>query len=138
MIKHAPLFDTDKVAKYYSEKDGVPIQYVCTSDLTVSDLPMDIFYSESPHPQFGNRYFGLYMDPLQNHLMITNADKIEEMEFGMVKDKDGDYWYSQSHHDCIFIDGNMIDGGRAYIRHSGECDIFKVIDGEMIRSIFVD
>jgi hypothetical protein len=65
--------------------------------------------------------------------MITGADYVEELEFGMVEDKDGDLWYSQSHHDCIFIDGNMIDGGRQYIRHTGDVQLFKVINGEMKR-----
>lgn len=138
MIKHAPLFDTDLIGKYYTEKDGVPVTYVCTSELKTSDVPMDIFYRETPHPEFGNRYFGMYMHPLNNRIMITNADVIEDLEFGMVQDKDGDYWYSQCHHDCLFIDGNMIDGGRQYIKHSGHCDLFKVKDGEMIRSVFVD
>ena len=31
-IKHAPLFDTKKVEELYSEKDGVPISYVCMYD----------------------------------------------------------------------------------------------------------
>jgi hypothetical protein len=31
MIKHEPQFDTDKICKIYSKKDGVPVTYVCTS-----------------------------------------------------------------------------------------------------------
>lgn len=131
MIKHAPRFNTEMIEKHYSERDGVPIKYVCSSDLTASDVPMDIFYRETPHPEFGNRYFGLYVSPTTSDLMITNADKVEELEFGMVEDRDGDLWYSQSHHDCLFIDGNMIDGGRKYIRSQGDVQLFKVIDGEM-------
>jgi hypothetical protein len=136
MIKHAPRFDTDKVCKHYSLKDNVQITYVCSTDLDTSDVPMDIFYRATPHPQFGNRYFGLYISPLTKHLMITNADKVEDLEFGMVQDKDGNYWYSQSHHDCLFIDGKMIDGGRQYIRHSGEAELWKVKNGEMVRTVY--
>ena len=58
MIKHEPLFDTQKVCEHYTEKDGVPITYVCTSALGNEAWAMDIFYRETPHPEFGNHYFG--------------------------------------------------------------------------------
>jgi hypothetical protein len=57
MIKHEPQFDTDKICKIYSEKDGVPIKYVCTSALGDEAQAMDIFYRDTPHPKFGNKYF---------------------------------------------------------------------------------
>jgi hypothetical protein len=63
-VMHNPLFDTDKVCKHYSEKDGVPIKYVCTSALGDEAQAMDIFYRDTPHPEFGNRYFGLYHHPM--------------------------------------------------------------------------
>jgi hypothetical protein len=132
MFKHAPQFDTKKVIEHYEKKDGVPITYVCTSDLTASDVPMDIFYRETPHPDFGNRYFGMFYQPMSGHIMITNADKVEELSFGMITDKDDNLWYSQSHHDCLFIDEQMIDGGRAYIRSSGPVRIFIVKDGQFV------
>jgi len=49
-VKHAPRFNTEKIAQMYSEKDGVSVTYVCTTDLNVSDSPFDIFYRETPHP----------------------------------------------------------------------------------------
>ena len=128
-FKHAPTVDIDRVIAHYIEKDGVDITYVCTSDLNVSDVPVNIFYRETPHPQFGNRYFGLFVHPHTGQLMITNADSIEDKVFGMIEDKDGYLWYSQSHHDCLFIDGKMIDGGREYIRSSGETQLYKVKNG---------
>jgi hypothetical protein len=139
MIKHAPIFDTERVEKLYSKKDGVDITYVCSTDLDASDVPMDIFYRDTPHPEFGNKYFGLFRNPdpaSDGHLMITNADKVEDFEFGMIQDKDGNYWYSQSHHDCLFVDGKMIDGGRRYIRHSGEAELWKVKNGKMVRTVY--
>ena len=132
MIKHAPIFNTEKVIKLYEEKDGVPITYVCTTDLVNSDVPCDIFYRDTPHPDFGNRYFGIFVHPITKSTFITNADIVEDFDFGMIKDKEGDLWYSQSHHDCIFMDGSMIDGGRQYIRASGFVHLFKVKDGQMI------
>jgi hypothetical protein len=132
-IKHAPFFDTDKVAEIYTEKDGVEVKYVCTSDLIASDMPVDIFFRETPHPKFGNRYFGLYFDKVRNNVMITNADWIDGKGFGMIKDKDGSYWYSQSHHDCLIIDGKMIDGGRVYVRGNG-IEYFVLKDGEFVEA----
>lgn len=135
MIKHAPKFKAETIEEYYSKKDGVPVKYVCSTDLSASDVPMDIFYRTdgSKHPEHGNRYFGLYVAPTTSDLMITNADKVEDLEFGMVEDRDGNLWYSQSHHDCLFIDGNMIDGGRKYIRSQGDVQLYKVKNGEMVK-----
>ena len=137
VIKHTPLFDTDKIAAHYSEKDGVDVKYVCTSALGAQDFATDVFYRSTPHPQFGNRYFAIY----RNHfaagaqIMITNADVIEELEFGMVEDKNGDLHYSAHRHDYKVTDaGNIIDGGRAYIRGGGGIiHTFTVKDGEFIR-----
>ena len=117
-INHEPLFDTAEVEKIYTEKDGVDVKYVCTTDLNASDVPVDVFYRPTPHPQFGNRYFGLYHCHIRDCMMITNADVVESLEFGMIE-VDGKYYYSQSHHDYKTVGDKMIDGGRAYIRSSG-------------------
>ena len=58
-IQHSPLFNIKKAEELYTEKDGVEVKYVCTTDLRNSDIPADIFYRETPHPEFGNYYFGL-------------------------------------------------------------------------------
>jgi hypothetical protein len=61
-ILHHPIFDIAKVEALYSEKDGVPVRYVCTSAPNKSaTYAVDIFYRETPHPEFGNHYFGLYL-----------------------------------------------------------------------------
>ena len=136
-INHEPLFDTAKVEAHYTEKDGVDVQYVCTTDLNASDVPVDVYYRETPHPQFGNRYFGLYYDTIRDHLMICNADKVEELEFGMIE-VDGKYYYSQSHHDYKVIEGKMIDGGRAYIRSSGGAVSMRVKAGKFFPKDLTD
>ena len=139
-IKHAPRFDTDKVCAIYSEKDGVPISYVCTTDLNVSDKPVDIFFRETPHPEFGNRYFGIFSDVKFDQigdLMIVGADQVESYDFGMIESSDGEWWYSQSHHDCLMIDGKMIDGGRQYTRGNG-FEIFKIRDGSFVSIMEAD
>ena len=138
MIKHEPLFDTEKVCKLYSEKDGVPVKYVCTSALGDEAQAMDIFYRGTPHPTFGNRYMGLYRNYLiSDGVMIANADRIETQEFGLIEDDAGDLQYSAHRHDYkMFKNGNMIDGGRAYIKSSG-CPVYMhvVRDGEMVREL---
>lgn len=126
-IQHQSLFDTAKLEELYSEKDGVPVKYVCTSDLRASDVPMDIFYRETPHPEFGNYYFGVFTQ--HNKMLITNADEIESLEFGMI-DYDGKYYYSRSHHDYKVVGDKMIDGGRAYIRSSGGAVTMRVKNGK--------
>ena len=130
-IEHKPLFDTAKAEELYSEKDGVDVKYVCTTDLQQSDQPMDIFYRETPHPEFGNRYFGLYWSKAHTSLMITNADIVESFEFGMIE-QDGKYYYSQSHHDYKVVGDKMIDGGRAYTRSSGGAVAMRIINGKFI------
>lgn len=131
-IRHPSIFDKDKVIEHYSKKDGVEVKYVCTTDLLNSDVPADIFYRETPHPEFGNRYFGLFYHPIKKHLMITNADMVEDFEFGMIKDSDNNWYYSSSHHDCLFIEDKMIDGGRQYIRSTGLDGVFKIKNGEFV------
>ena len=134
-IKHEPNFNVEEVCKKYSERDGVKIQYVCTTDLRASDVPVDVFYRETPHPDFNNFYFGLYYDNYRDNVMICNADMVEGMQFGCVENDDGELVYSQSHHDYKqFENGNMIDGGRVYIRSSGNYVIYNVKDGNFVKN----
>lgn len=132
-IKHNPLFDVAIITEHYSQKDGVPVTYVCTTDLQASDTPVDVYYRATPHPEFGNRYFGLYYDHVREHMMICNADVVETLEFGLVENDDNDLEYSESHHAYkMFENGNMIDGGRQYIRASGHVLNYVVRDGKFI------
>ena len=134
IIKHYPITKIEQSEKVYSEKDGVPVKYVCTTDFKRSDRPADIFYRDSAHPEFGNRYFGIAVNYEDGGYIIFNADEIEKFTFGLVEDDDGNLQYSQSHHDYkSFDNGNMIDGGREYIRSSYTgVKVFVVRDGEMI------
>lgn len=128
IIKHYPITKITQAEKIYSEKDGVPVKYVCTTEF--GDAIADIFYRETPHPKFGNRYFCLFFRG--DDLYVANADSIENLNFGMVENDDGDLEYSRSRHDYkSFKNGNMIDGGRDYIRSSGKVKIYMVRDGVM-------
>ena len=137
-IQHAPIFDTAIVEKFYTEKDGVEVIYVCTSAPNLNAAyAADIFYRATPHPEFNNRYFALYQNPYANNtqVMIANADKIEDFEFGMIE-VEGKYYYSQHRHDYKVVEGKMIDGGRAYVRSSGSTDVFKIQDGKFVEYEF--
>jgi hypothetical protein len=132
-IKHNPLFDTEVVQKYYYEKDGVEIKYVCTSSDKFGSRSMDIFYRAdgTPHPVFKNRYFGLY-PRCTGEVIITNADWIEDLNFALVQNDDGDLEYSENRHTYkLFNNGNMIDGGRAYVKTnpSTKCFMHEVKNG---------
>lgn len=130
IIKHYPVTKIEQAEKFYSEKDGVAVKHVCTTEF--NDNIADIFYRETPHPKFGNKYFCLFFRG--DDLYVANADGIEKLTFGMVENDEGQLEYSRSRHDYkSFKNGNMIDGGRDYIRsgHTG-VKIFIVKDGKMV------
>lgn len=134
-IQHYPILNIKKVVEFYSEKDKVDIKYICTSSTTEhGEIAADIFYRETPHPEFGNRYFGLYVNYDQT-LMITDADNIEKLNFVMV-DVDGELHYSQHRHDFRTVGDVKIDGGRAYMRRIGNLSrpvkSMKIKDGNFI------
>ena len=135
-IVNVSLFDVEKVAERYSRKDGVPVKYVCTTALGNQDFAVDVFYRETPHPEFGNRYFGLYrnMYAAGAQIMITNADVVEDLDFYMAEDSDGSLHYSAHRHDYkVLENGVMIDGGRAYVRTNDSTELYRVKDGEFFK-----
>lgn len=128
-IVHYPISNIKKVEELYSEKDGVPVKHVCTTEF--GDSIVDVFYRDTPHPKFGNKYFALLFR--DNVPYIANADEVEDLTFGLVQNDNGDMEYSRSRHDYKqFKNGNIIDGGRDYIRSSGKVFIYVVRDGKML------
>ena len=91
IVVHRPIFDPMGVEQHYSHQKGVRVKYVCTTEL-VGDYPIDIFYTKQPDKD-GSFYFGLYQHQ-KSHITITNADMVEELEFGMITDGAGHYHYS--------------------------------------------
>lgn len=138
-IVHHPYLNTEHVIARYSEKEGVPIRYVCTSATNqFADFAVDVFYRPTPHPDFGNHYFGLfnrYTQDGQSQVMICNADSIEQLTFNMLE-VDGSYHYSQHRHDYYQVKDAAIDGGRAYLRLGGNMSYpvisFTVKDGDFV------
>ena len=127
-IVHCPYLNVDRVEELYTEKDGVPVTYVCTSALDSGLIPGDIFYRATPHPEFGNKYFILYGPSLEHVLMIGDADRIESYEFSMIPSSKG-WLYSSHRHDYKSTDSGVIDGGRAYTRGWGS-SMFTLKDGK--------
>lgn len=140
-IKHHPLFDTARAEKLYSEKDNVTVKYVCTSATNEhATQAADIFYRETPHPEFGNRYFGIYHATgygaaLEPQIMITNVDMIETFEFGMIEGPEG-WEYSQHRHDYRHVGDCAVDGGRSYFKRAGDmsvpCKFMKIVNGKFV------
>jgi hypothetical protein len=129
-IKHYPITNVKQVEQLYSEKDRVPVTYVCTTELSNGYIG-DIFYRDTPHPKFGNKYFALFF--CDDKPYIANADQVEDLTFGVVENDEGNLEYSQHRHDYkSFKNGNMIDGGRDYIRSSGKVKVFVISNGQMI------
>ena len=132
-INSRPILDPVKVCNLYSKKDGVTVTYVVTTQKSRGTPVADIFYRPTPHPDFGNRYFGLYYSG-ENVLMITGSDWVEDLEFGMIQ-CEGLWEYSQHVHDYRQTNCGSIDGGREYVRTGGstlpEVTMFKVKDGEL-------
>jgi hypothetical protein len=120
-FNHRPILDIGRLIKLYEKKDGVPIKYVCTTERSGDNKPRDIFYRDTPHPKFSNKYFGLYWDETtrltkDKRLMIGSCDWVEGEAFDMIQDNAGVYQYSRYRHDYFSFDDMAIDGGRAYTR----------------------
>lgn len=125
-----PQFDINAVEQHYTKKDGVPVKYVCTTELKSYGHVYDIFYRETPHPEFGNKYFGLTGHG--DTVYICNADSVEDLKFDAIADSSGNYYYSQYTHDYYSVGDVAIDGGRSYTRRIG--DLNKPIKTFVVRN----
>lgn len=129
-IKHDTVTNIDKIIETYKATEGVDIIYVCTTDLVVGNVPVDVFYRDTPHPDFKNHYFGVYPEGTQ--VKVCNADMITNLHFGVVENDEGALEYSRSLAETkSFANGNQIGGGRIRIQCNAPCDIYKVHEGRM-------
>lgn len=132
-IKHFPKLDTEAALEHYKSEGA---KYVCTTELKPYGVPVDVFYRPTPHPVYGNRYFGLYKDHLSNSVFIYNADTVENLDFCAIDNGKGEWTYSQYTHDLVSWGEGYIDGGRAYTRVGGnslpKVVSLRVVDGEFV------
>ena len=130
-VKHFPILDTEAVLEHYKSEGA---KYVCTTELKAYGIPTDVFYRPTPHPVYGNRYFGLYRDHIPNSVFICNADAVENLDFNVIDNGKGEWTYSQYAHDFLSWGVGYIDGGRAYTRIGGnplpKVISLRVVDGE--------
>lgn len=135
-VKHFPIFDTGVALEHY-KSEGT--KYVCTTELEAYGIPTDVFYRPTPHPVYGNRYFGLYRDTITNYVFICNADTVENLDFCVIDNGKDEWTYSQYTHDFLSWGENYIDGGRAYTRAGGnplpKVISLRVVDGEFVENL---
>lgn len=132
-IEHNPIFKISSLLKHFEKREGVNIKHVCTTALDSGNKEWDVYYRDTPHPDYGNKYFAIRSSG-EESMLIRDADVVEDLQFGMIKDDSGVWHYSRYRHDYKKIDGKTIDGGRAYTRGSGFA-MFKVHDGEFINDV---
>lgn len=132
-VKHFPILDTEAVLEHYKSEGA---KYVCTTELKAYGIPTDVFYRPTPHPVYGNRYFGLYRDTITNYVFICNADTVENLDFCVIDNGKDEWTYSQYTHDFLSWGGGYIDGGRAYTRVGGnplpKVVSLRIVDGEFV------
>ena len=84
-----------------------------------SSFPVDVFYQPNPDVSKGHtHYFGMHISE-RGDLMISNAESAFSEPITGVLTEDGEVIVSRYRHDYVVKDGQMIDGGRDYVRSSG-------------------
>ena len=104
-----------KIEKAYNAK------YVFESCLKTKNggwcnMPVAIFYTETPHPQ-GSNYFGLYCNDFGDFMITDGISATEPFDALQAGD---DVIYSRYRHDFREHNGYMVDGGRDYFRRSAD------------------
>lgn len=129
-IKHFPILDTEAALEHYKSEGA---KYVCTTELKPYEHVYDVFYRPTPHPVYGNKYFGLCR-AIDGTVYISNADTVESLEFCVINNGKDEWTYSQYTHDFLSWGEGYIDGGRAYTKVGGnplpKVISLRVVDGE--------
>lgn len=108
-------------------------RYVGQYDLPNREGPFLVFWTDNPDRSLGHdNYFGLFIHPFNGSVYITSAAAIREAVYNATQLADGSFICSRYHHDYqTGPDGEMIDGGLAYVRCGGKGPTheMRVIDG---------
>lgn len=99
-----------------------------------SEVPVAVFWQETP-PQPGySNYFGLYRDIETGTLLITSGASAAEGVWEGAIAQSGEIVFSRWRHDCrTSADGTaMADGGRDYFRGYGRQVTLRLVDGRMV------
>lgn len=134
-FRHRPVTKADAIAEHYTKKDGVPVKYVLTTEIKCGNTPYDIFYRDTPHPDYGNRYFGIMYNRTVESWFITDADSLEGEQVDCIE-LHGLYHYSRYRHDFVQVGPYHIDGGRCYTKVGGmvlpTIYNFTITNGELV------
>ncbi len=120
-----------KIAEHYGAKYMGPWSILRQSGWSID--PVDIFYQPNPDLSKGHsHYFGMFRT-FEGQAMITNAESaFSEPITGLLTD-DGEVLVSRYRHDYVEKGPYMIDGGRDYLRTSG-----NNADGKLVKITVVD
>ena len=89
-----------------------------SENLGWSSTPVDVFYQPNPDVSKGHsHYFGMHVN--ENGVFISNAESAFSEPITGILTEDGEVIVSRYRHDYVTKDGQMIDGGRDYVRSSG-------------------
>jgi len=107
------------IESHYGAKYLGPWAVKWSERLGWSSMPVDVFYQPNPDISKGHsHYFGMHIND-RGYVMISNAESaFSEPITGMLTEN-GEVIVSRFRHDYVEKDGNMIDGGRDYLRSSG-------------------
>jgi len=92
-----------------------------------SDQPVDVFYQPNPDVSKGHsHYFGMFR--LEDKVLITNAESAFNEPITGLLTENGEVIVSRYRHNCVVKGSYMIDGGRDYLRTSGNS-----ADGKLVK-----
>ena len=101
-----------------------------------SDQPVDVFYQPNPDVSKGHsHYFGMFRT-LEGKVMITDAASAFSEPMTGLLTEDGEVIVSRYRHDCVIKGPYMIDGGRDYLRTSGNNADGKLVEVTVVNGAF--
>ena len=93
-----------------------------------SDTPVDVFYQPNPDVSKGHsHYFGMFVDYFGKVMITDAASAFSEPITGLLTEND-EVIVSRYRHHCVVKGSYMIDGGRDYLRTSGNS-----ADGKLVK-----
>lgn len=103
-----------------------------------SEMPVDVFYQPNPDLSKGHSYyFGIFTVPGQDGVLITDAASAFSEPITGLLTEDGEVLVSRYRHDCVQKGPYMIDGGRDYLRTSGNNADGKLVKVTVVNGEFV-
>jgi len=122
-------FTTDGIAiiaKQYGAQYMGPWSILQKSGWSID--PVDVFYQPNPDVSKGHsHYFGMFRT-FEGRVMITNAESAFSEPITGLLTETGEVIVSRYRHNCVVKGPFMIDGGRDYLRTSG-----NTADGKLVK-----